>query len=81
VGEAFNIGGGPANSLSLLELFAFLQRELDVELPITHLGWRPSDQRVYVSNISKASRLLDWSPRVGRDEGLRRMIEWAQSHG
>jgi CDP-paratose 2-epimerase len=79
-GEAFNIGGGPHNSLSLLELFDFLECELGVDLAHTQLPWRPSDQRVYVSNSTKAARLLGWSPRIGREDGLRRMIDWARAN-
>jgi len=80
-GQAFNIGGGPDNSLSLLELFAFLEQELDVTLAYTQLPWRQSDQRVYVSDIRKAAALLDWAPALTRDEGLRSMVAWVQNSG
>lgn len=78
-GHAFNIGGGPHNSLSLLELFAFLERELDVELRFAPFPPRQSDQKVFIADTSKAHRLFDWQPRVGKDEGLRGMIAWVQT--
>jgi CDP-paratose 2-epimerase len=81
-GQAFNIGGGIANSLSLLELFAILEKELGVKLKYTKLPWRTSDQRVFVADISKARKLFDWAPKVDKLTGLRRMIEWVEkSHG
>ena len=71
-GEAFNIGGGMANSLSLLELLALLEAELDVALRYTRLPVRASDQKVFVADISKARRLLGWAPCVSKEDGVRR---------
>lgn len=80
-GEVFNIGGGMANSLSLLELFAILEDELDVELAVRHRNWRAGDQKVFVANIAKAKKLLDWKPRVAAGDGVRKMLEWMASCG
>ena len=85
-GEAFNIGGGIENSLSLLELFTRLGALLDLPvnpstnspLTFTNLPRRQSDQDFFVADISKAGRLIDWTPRVSCDEGLRRMLEWCR---
>jgi CDP-paratose 2-epimerase len=38
--------------------------------------WRPGDQRVFVADIRKASRMLDWSPKVGVAEGVGRLLAW-----
>jgi CDP-paratose 2-epimerase len=75
-GQAFNIGGGAVNSLSLLELFAFLEHELDIEMRYERLPWRQSDQKVFIADISKAKELFGWSPQVTKQEGVRKMIEW-----
>ena len=75
-GQAFNIGGGMDNSLSLLELFDILEQEVGVELRYTKLPWRASDQKVFVADIGKAQKMLDWSPKVSKLEGVRNMIEW-----
>jgi CDP-paratose 2-epimerase len=75
-GQAFNIGGGISNSLSLLELFALLEDLAEVKLNYCKLPARESDQRVFVSDISKAIRLLGWEPEVSSSEGVRRMFEW-----
>lgn len=79
-GNAFNIGGGAENSLSLLELFAFLGRELQVTLRFKKLPPRCSDQKVFVANIKKAQRLFGWSPIVGKEKGLRKMIHWVSKN-
>ena len=71
-GHAFNVGGGMANSLSLLELFAMLESIVGAPLPIRHGPARESDQRVFVADIAKARRLLRWVPRVGAREGIER---------
>lgn len=77
-GQAFNIGGGPDNSLSLLELFAFLEAELGVRLNYRRIAERQSDQKFFVADNAKAQRLIGWRPRVGKDEGLRAMIQWVR---
>ena len=80
-GQAFNIGGGIENSSSLLELFAFLEQELQVTLNYRRLPWRHSDQKFFVANNSKACRLLEWRPAVSKEQGIRRMVQWVQQMG
>ena len=78
-GQAFNIGGGMTNSLSLLELFSLLEEELDIEMNPVKLPWRKSDQKVYVADISKAKLYFDWSPSIDSTDGVRKMIDWVKS--
>jgi CDP-paratose 2-epimerase len=80
-GHAFNMGGGMENSLSILELLCFLQKELSVELEWKYLPWRQSDQKVFVANIKKANQFFGWRPKVNKEQGLREMIRWVQDHG
>ena len=75
-GHAFNIGGGLANSLSLLELFFLLEELAGVKLNYSQLSARESDQRVFVSDIAKANLLLGWQPEVSSREGVACMFEW-----
>jgi CDP-paratose 2-epimerase len=75
-GRAYNIGGGPASTLSLLELVERLGRRFGRPMNLSYADWRPGDQRVYISDIRKATRELGWVPKVGVTEGLERMVTW-----
>ena len=77
-GQAFNVGGGMENSLSLLELFALLEETVGAVLAVRHGPARTSDQRVFVADLAKARRLLRWTPRVNVRDGIRRMVEWTR---
>ena len=79
-GQAFNIGGGIENSSSLLELFQFLEQELDIKMTYQQLPPRESDQRVFVADITKAQKLINWTPKVTKAEGIRKMIEWVKAN-
>lgn len=72
----FNIGGGPSNTLSLLELVAMLERHFGRPLNPPFADWRPGDQPVFVADIRKVSRLLDWSPKVSTADGVARLLAW-----
>jgi CDP-paratose 2-epimerase len=78
-GEVFNIGGGSMNSLSLLELFTILESELKVKMNFVNLPWRKSDQKVFISDITKAERIFGWSPKINSNEGIQRMINWVHN--
>ena len=75
-GQVFNLGGGPSNTLSLLELVAILERHFERPLNPAFADWRPGDQPVFVADIRKAQRMLDWSPRVGTADGVARLLAW-----
>ena len=78
-GQAFNVGGGIDNSSSLLELFSFLENELDVKMEYIQLPVRESDQKIFVADLTKAKELIGWEPKVSKEEGIRKMIEWIQN--
>jgi len=78
-GNAFNIGGGAANSISLLELLDLLAELHGGELSVRFEDWRAADQRYYVADTSKFSGLTGWQPRVGVHEGVRRLYEWIKT--
>jgi len=80
-GEAFNIGGGAANSCSLLELFEMLEGMLGISLKFTKLDWRHEDQRFFVADNSKISRATGWMPQVSREEGVSKTLAWVKEAG
>lgn len=77
-GQAFNVGGGLTNSLSLLELFLLLEEMLGIKLKYKKLPWRESDQKVFIADNNKVNSMLDWSPQVDKLTGIKHMIEWLQ---
>jgi CDP-paratose 2-epimerase len=79
-GQAFNIGGGFENSLSLLELFQILENVSGVKLRYTQLEVRESDQKVFIADISKARRILNWEPKISSIDGVQRMFNWVEEN-
>jgi CDP-paratose 2-epimerase len=79
-GQAFNIGGGFENSLSLLELFQILENVSGVKLRYTKLEVRESDQKVFIADISKARRILNWEPKISSIDGVQRMFNWVEEN-
>ena len=77
-GQAFNIGGGMANSCSLLELFEILEEKLSIKLEPRRLDWRPSDQKFFVADPAKAHSLLGWTPQTTRLDGISATLDWAR---
>lgn len=72
----FNIGGGPKNTISLLEFVDEIEKLLGKRPKITFDCWRPSDQKVYISDISKIKETLNWEPQISTQEGIQRLIKW-----
>ena len=75
-GQVFNIGGGINQSLSLLELFSLLEKQLDITLDYRIISPRISDQKVFVADITKICNAIGWKPKVTAKEGICRMLEW-----
>jgi len=73
--NVWNIGGGLENSTSLIELIKFLEGELSVQASLISEDWRPFDQKVYISDISKVCRDLHWQPEISVEAGCRKLIE------
>jgi CDP-paratose 2-epimerase len=80
-GEAFNIGGGMDNSLSILELLSFLSDKLNIKIKFKNISVRSSDQKVFVSDLSKVRRFLDWSPKLSWQDGILQMLNWLNGQG
>ncbi|RYG19228.1 SDR family NAD(P)-dependent oxidoreductase [bacterium] len=75
-GQAFNMGGGPENTISLLEFLDTIE-ELHQERPEVSFGdWRPGDQRYYVSDTTKFSDATGWSPKYTSREGIEALYRW-----
>jgi CDP-paratose 2-epimerase len=76
----FNIGGGPDNTISLLEFFDEL-KILTKKLPkIKFADWRPSDQKVYITDTTKLEKTLNWKIKTPVKAGIRELTEWVKKN-
>jgi len=79
-GKIYNVGGGTLNTLSLNELIKALENRFNTKLSPSFGDWRPGDQKVYVSNISRVSQDLNWVPRVNLKSGIEQMALWIENN-
>lgn len=79
-GQAYNIGGGPQNTLSLLELIAQLESHFGRRIDYSFGSWRPGEQLVYVSDVAKARTGFGWSPRTPTAAGITRLLGWLEEN-
>jgi nucleoside-diphosphate-sugar epimerase len=77
--EIINLGGG-RNPLPLTTLIAKLEQLLGKPAVCDRSPFPPGDLKETWADISKAERLLGWTPRVGIDEGLRLSVEWYRAN-
>jgi len=81
-GQVYNLGGGPANTLSIWAEFGPLLTEMvghEVK-PSAYLDWRPGDQPVFIADAGKAQREFGWAPQVSVREGIARLIDWVRAN-
>ena len=77
-GNIYNVGGGSNQVFSVLQTVKKLEHMLHKPMPHSFGDWRPGDQKVYVSDISKIKNDLGWEPQIGFDAGLKRLVQWAE---
>lgn len=76
-GQVYNVGGGPHNVLAVWsELGPMLEALMGRKIEVQWDDWRPGDQRIFVADVTKASRELSWQPKVSKAEGVRRLHAW-----
>jgi CDP-paratose 2-epimerase len=78
--EVFNMGGGIENTLSLLELLDILREITGKHPEVKYSDWRTADQKVYISDIAKAKKILGWEPEVPPREGVQKLADWAKAY-
>jgi CDP-paratose 2-epimerase len=75
-GRAFNLGGGPANAVSLRQVIARIEEMLRRKVAVTYDDWRAGDQRYYVSDVAAARQALGLAePRPWRS-GIAALADW-----
>lgn len=79
-GNALNVGGGAQNTLSLLELIKIIEKKLNKNIKLSFLKERFGDQKYFVNNLSKVTKLTGWKPKVNINDGINSYIEWIKSN-
>jgi len=78
-GRIYNVGGGFQNSISVwAELAVHVEALFGTRVHVNYADWRPGDQRIYVSDIRRATAELGWSPRTGLTDGLTKLHGWVE---
>jgi CDP-paratose 2-epimerase len=75
-GRTFNIGGGPGNAISLLELLDLIGEFTGRQPTVIFDDWRPGDQKYYVSNTSRFEQATGWRPKTGVRQGVAQLAQW-----
>ena len=75
-GTAFNLGGGPANAVSLLRLIRQIETLVGRRIPLRHHAWRQGDQKYYVSDNSRIAAALALAPPLDWREGVAALVAW-----
>jgi CDP-paratose 2-epimerase len=80
-GRVYNIGGGPDNTISIWSEFApLLEALIGKKIMVNYDTWRPGDQAVYISDISRAHQELGWYPKTSLREGLTCLANWIKEN-
>ena len=81
-GRAFNLGGGPANAVSLRVLLSYIGELLGREVTIDYADWRAGDQRYFVADTRMASAALNLGDKVPWRTGVAQLAAWlAEARG
>jgi len=76
----FNIGGGPKNTISLLEFLDELELLTGKRPKTGFADWRPSDQKVYITDTRKVEKILNWKIKTPVKQGIRILTEWVKQN-
>jgi CDP-paratose 2-epimerase len=80
--EVYNVGGGPENSVSLLELMDEIALLTGRSLECVHNQSRVGDQLIYITDNSKIQRDTGWKPEIGLKKTLRLLQDfWEDNQG
>ena len=81
-GRAFNLGGGPANAVSLRQLLAHIGDLTGRAVELQYEDWRAGDQRYFVADTRAADEALGLGPKVPWRDGVAWLASWlAETRG
>lgn len=74
-GNAYNIGGGVDNTMSLIEAIQTIEEISGKKAELAFLPKRHGDQDIWISDLTKIKKDLGWEPSVSPKEGIKLMFE------
>jgi CDP-paratose 2-epimerase len=75
-GQPFNIGGGPENAVSLINVLEMISKASRKEIDVKYGHWRAGDQKYYVSDTRKFELATGWAPKTDVKAGLEKLYHW-----
>ncbi len=72
----YNIGGGPDYAISLIECIDLIGEITGTSPKINFAGERHGDLLYFVCDTKKAQTILQWTPRISPEKGVRELIDW-----
>ena len=75
-GRAFNLGGGPANAVSLRTLLAHIGALVGREVDLSFEDWRAGDQRYFVADTRAIAAELALAPAKPWRLGVTELAHW-----
>lgn len=80
-GKIYNVGGGVKNTMSVWTEFGPMLEELmGNRINVALKEWRPGDQKIYVSDIRKATAEFGWEPKISVKDGVGRLFAWMKEN-
>jgi UDP-glucuronate 4-epimerase len=72
----FNLGNG--KQITLLSMIRLLEESIQAKATINWQDEQPGDVSQTYADISKAGKLLHYSPKVSFEEGIQQFVEWKE---
>ncbi|MEI9406397.1 NAD-dependent epimerase/dehydratase family protein [Mesorhizobium argentiipisi] len=79
-GQAFNLGGGPRNAVSLRTLLSEIAAITGRDIALHHELARTGDQPFFVADTRRIEAALGWRAHVPWREGVRDLASWLLRH-
>lgn len=75
-GHVFNVGGGPRNAVSLLNVLESIASIHGHEPELNFDEWRQGDQRYFVSDTRAIESAIGWRPDISTSDGVESLYRW-----
>lgn len=76
-GQAFNLGGGVRNAVSLNVMLREIEAQLGQPVARRHEPVRPADQLYFVADTMRLQAATGWEPQISWREGVADLMSWA----